>query len=274
MDLKIINSEERVKTITGVKIVIFGPYGIGKTSLLKTLDEHTLCLDLEAGLLAVQDWQGDSINIRTWNEARDIACLIGGPNPALKADQAYSQRHYEYVSSKYKELSLELSKYRCIFIDSITVASRLCLLWAKSQPESISERTGKQDMRAAYGILAQEMMAWLSQFQHIPDKDIILVGTLGQYLDDFNRPTWLPQCEGAKTASGIPGIVDEVISMVGIKKDDGTEIRSFICHTINNWGYPAKDRSGCLDMVEEPHLGKLLTKIRTKSTSAQFVAQN
>ncbi|RDD34824.1 MULTISPECIES: ATP-binding protein [unclassified Wolbachia] len=266
MTLKIINNEERIKTVTGVKMVIFGPYGIGKTSLLKTLVESTtLCLDFEAGLLAVQDWKGDSINIRTWNEARDIACLIGGPNPALRSDQAYSQRHHEHVSGKYKNLLSEVSKYRCIFVDSITVASRLCLLWAKMQPEAFSERSGKQDMRAAYGLLAQEMMAWLNQFQHIRDKDTIIVGTLGQYLDDCNRPIWLPQCEGAKTASEIPGIVDEVISMVGIKKDNGTEVRSFVCHTINSWGYPAKDRSGCLNMVEEPHLGKLLAKIKAKT---------
>ncbi len=146
------------------------------------------------------------------------------------------------------------------------------------QPEAFSERNGKQDMRAAYGLLAQEMMAWLNQFQHILNKDIITVGTLGQYIDDFNRPTWLPKCEGAKTASEIPGIVDEVISMVGIKKDDGTEIRSFVCHTINPWGYPAKDRSSRLDMVEEPHLGNLLTKIKTKAFSidqtTKFTANN
>ena len=264
MVLKILNNNERLKTISSVKMVIFGPYGIGKTSLLKTIDEPTLCLDFEAGLLAVQDWQGDSISLRTWSEARDIACLIGGPNPALKSDQAYSQRHYEHVSSKYKDFSSEFSKYRCIFVDSITVASRLCLLWAKMQPEAFSERSGKQDMRAAYGLLAQEMMAWLNQFQHIRDKDIIIVGTLGQYLDDFNRPNWLPQCEGTKTASEIPGIVDEVISMVGIKQEDGTEKRSFVCHTLNPWRYPAKDRSGRLSMVEEPHLGKLITKIKSK----------
>ncbi len=63
------------------------------------------------------------------------------------------------LPSKYKDFSSEFSKYRCIFVDSITVASRLCLLWAKMQPEAFSERSGKQDMRAAYGLLAQEMMA-------------------------------------------------------------------------------------------------------------------
>jgi hypothetical protein len=32
---------------------------------------------------------------------------------------------------------------------------------------------------------------------------------------------------------------------------------------MNPWGYPAKDRSGRLDMVEPPHLGELIAKIRT-----------
>ena len=71
-----------------VKMVIFGNFGIGKTSLLKTLDEPTICLDFEAGLLSVQDWDGDAIPVQTWEEARDLCCLICGPNPMSK--QAYS----------------------------------------------------------------------------------------------------------------------------------------------------------------------------------------
>jgi hypothetical protein len=30
---------------------------------------------------------------------------------------------------------------------------------------------------------------------------------------------------------------------------------------LNPWGYPAKDRSGRLALIEEPHLGRLMTKI-------------
>ncbi|MDR1652852.1 MAG: ATP-binding protein, partial [Prevotellaceae bacterium] len=88
MTFKIITIDERLKSQSGVKMIIVGPYGVGKTSLLKTLDEPTLCIDLEAGLLAVQDWQGAAITVRTWPEARNLACLIGGPNPALRSDQA------------------------------------------------------------------------------------------------------------------------------------------------------------------------------------------
>ena len=62
-------------------MALFGPSGAGKTTLLKTLPPaDTLCIDLEAGLKSVQDWPGDSIPIRRFSDAVDIACLIGGAN--------------------------------------------------------------------------------------------------------------------------------------------------------------------------------------------------
>ncbi|GHT98556.1 hypothetical protein FACS1894126_4150 [Alphaproteobacteria bacterium] len=263
--MKIISAEERLKQQTGVKMAIFGQYGVGKTSLLKTLEEPTICLDFEAGLLAVQEWSGDSITVRTWEEARDIACLIGGANPALKASSAYSQKHFDAVKIRYKDCNF--SQYKCCFIDSITIASKLCLSWCKSQPEAVSEKSGKQDVRSAYGLLASEMSAWLNQFQHVPDKDIVIVGLLEQKTDDFNRTTWAPQIEGVKTANEIPGILDEVISMVAMKGESEKLIRKFVCHTLNTNGYPAKDRSGRLSEIEEAHLGKLLNKIKGKKGS-------
>lgn len=260
--MKIISAEERLKQQTGVKMAIFGQYGIGKTSLLKTLTDPTICLDFEAGLLAVQSWSGDSISIRTWEDARDIACVIGGANPALRADSAYSHKHFEAVKAKYKDS--DFNKYRCVFIDSITIASKLCLTWCKSQPAAYSDKSGKPDTRAAYGLLASEMSSWLNQFQHIPDKDVIIVGLLEQKTDDFNKTTWFPQVEGSKIAAEIPGVLDEVISMVAIKNESGILERKFVCHTLNVNGYPAKDRSGKLNEIEDAHLGKLLNKIKFK----------
>jgi hypothetical protein len=258
--MKIISADERLKQHTGTKLAIFGPWGIGKTSLLKTLDEPTLCLDFEAGLLAVQSWEGDSISIRTWEDARDISCLIGGANPASK--NVYGQKHFDAMKTKYKDY--DFSKYKCIFIDSITIASKLCLTWCKSQPEAFSERNGKPDTRSAYGLLASEMSAWLNQFQHIENKDIIIVGLLDQKTDDFNRTSWVPQIEGSKTTLELPAILDEVITLIPTKNDSGKLERKFVCHTLNANGYPAKDRSGRLAEIEDAHLGKLLAKIKTK----------
>ncbi len=49
--------------------------------------------------------------------------------------------------------------------------------------------------------------------------------------------------------------------MVQLSTEDSDPYRAFICQTINPWDYPAKDRSGRLDMIERPHLGKLMDKI-------------
>ncbi|GHS91902.1 hypothetical protein AGMMS49949_03070 [Alphaproteobacteria bacterium] len=256
MSFKIISAEERLKNQSGVKMIIVGGFGIGKTSLLKTLEEPMLCIDMEAGLLAVQDWEGSTITIRTWPEARDCACLIGGPNPALRKDQPYSERHYEKLKA---ENDIDFEAFPVIFMDSLTVASRLCFNWCRS------EMVGKADVRMTYSLLAQEMMAWLEQFQHVPHKDVIFVGLLEPRTDEFQKQTWHLQCEGNKMALEIPGILDEVISMIA----DQNGNRIFVCPTLNPLGYPAKDRSGRLDVTEPAHLGNLLKKIREKKTTEE-----
>ncbi len=259
--LKIITADERLSQHRGIKGVITGPSGIGKTSLAWTLDaEKTLFLNAEAGDLSLQGWQGDMVEIRTWEQARDLACFIGGPNPAFRPDQCYSQAHYEHVLDALGDPAA-LDKYTTIFVDSITVASRLCLQWCKGQPQAFSERTGKPDTRGAYGLLGQEMIGWLTQFQHTKDKHVWLVGILDEKSDDFNRRYFSLQIEGAKTGLELPGIVDEVISMVQLSTEEGEPYRAFVCQTINPWNYPAKDRSGRLDMIERPHLGALMEKI-------------
>lgn len=263
MSFKIITADERMAQKSGIKGVIFGPAKVGKTSLLWTLDPaKTLFIDLEAGGLSVQGWAGDSIEIRDWDDARDIACFIGGPNPACRPDQNYSQDHYKAVMDKYGDPKVA-DKYQTVFIDSITVAARLCFQWSKGQPQAFSEKTGKPNPLGAYGLLGQEMIGWVTQLQHTGLKNIWFVGLLDTKLDEFNRPIQVPQIEGAKTGLELPGIVDQVVSMVELTTEEGKPYRAFICTRPNPWGYPAGDRSGKLEMVEEPHLGKLMDKIKT-----------
>ena len=78
MSLPIISADQRLAEPRGIKGCIFGKSGIGKTSLLWTLDPaRTLFMDLEAGDLAIEGWPGDSIRPRTWAECRDFAVFIG-----------------------------------------------------------------------------------------------------------------------------------------------------------------------------------------------------
>lgn len=267
-NLPIISAEQRMAEQHGIKAVVAGGPGIGKTSLLLTLAaEVTLFMDMEAGDLAVEGWPGDTIRPKTWQECRDFAVFIGGPNPALRDDQSFSQAHFNAVCAKYGDPSV-LNKYETIFIDSITVAGRLCFQWCKGQPQAVSEKTDKPDLRGAYGLHGQEMIAWLTHLQHTRGKNIIFVGILDQKMDDFNRKFYTLQIEGSKTGLELPGIVDEVITMAELRTEDNQPYRTFVCQTLNQWGYPAKDRSGRLNLLETPHLGNLMKKIKTPAKPA------
>jgi hypothetical protein len=266
--MRIIKADDRLKAVPKINIALFGPSGVGKTTLARTLDPATtLFIDLEAGTLAVQDWAGDVIDIRAaaqeyskypWEIARALALYIGGHDPS-DATGPYSKPVYDAVCEAFK--GIDLKKYETIFIDSITVAGRECFKWAKVQPEAFSEKTGKLDTRGAYGLLGQEMVRWLTHLQHSP-KSVILVGILDSEKDDLNRVTWNPQIEGSKTGRELPGIFDQVCTLQNFKTEDGQLYRGLCCHQQNPWGYPAKDRSGRLELIEAPHLGLLMKKIR------------
>jgi hypothetical protein len=125
MSLPIISAEQRRAEKRGVKMVILGVSGIGKTTQLKSLStESTLFVDLEAGDLAVADWNGDTIRPRTWPEFRDLVVYLAGPNPALPPETPFSQAHFEHVCQLYGD-PVSLAKYQTYFCDSITALSRL-----------------------------------------------------------------------------------------------------------------------------------------------------
>jgi ABC-type transporter Mla maintaining outer membrane lipid asymmetry ATPase subunit MlaF len=74
---------------------ILGPSGIGKTSLLWTVDaDTTLFFDLEAGDLAVEGWSGDAIRPRTWQECRDFEGIISTFSPQ-------SSRHIMHTTQRF-----------------------------------------------------------------------------------------------------------------------------------------------------------------------------
>lgn len=274
MPLGIISADERMAS-TGIKVQIWGEAKIGKTSLLWTLPpEKTLVIDFEAGMQSVRGWGGDSIAVRTWEEARNITCLISGPNPALREDQAYSQAHFDFITKPDMLGSREqLEKYDHIFVDSTTFAASICMQWCKGQPQSFSDKTGKPDNRGMYGLLGTELGDWARQLQYTPKFNIFLVGGIKESEDDVGRREWVPMVDGS-AAKKFPYIFDQIITMTEMKKeDDGSLYRAFVCQKMNPWGYPAGDRSGALDLLEKPHLGELLTKIQSKgSTTASELA--
>ena len=116
----------------GVKLLMLGKSGIGKTTRLKDLDPATtLFLDIEAGDLAVADWPGDTIRPASWPESRDFFVFLAGPDKSLPPESAFSQAHFDHVVEKFGDPA-QLGRYQTFFLDSITQLSRQCFAWCKT----------------------------------------------------------------------------------------------------------------------------------------------
>ena len=273
MSFRIITADERLSAAENkTSLAIFGPPGVGKTTLLKTLPaDETVCLDLEAGMKSVQDWRGDSIPVRSFTDFRDLAVLIGGPDPAQHPRSWYGIERHAFLVDEHRDSGIEafLAAKRIVFVDSITDLTRQAMAYARQQPEAFSERSGKPDVRGAYGLLGREVIQALKHLQHARGKTVIFVGVLEKVTDEFGATSWQPQMEGSKAGRELPGIVDQVVSMhlfapdaeAGWSLDETATERRFVCQSGNPWGLPAKDRSGRLNVTEPPDLGALIATI-------------
>jgi hypothetical protein len=268
----ITTADDRLAAPGRINMVIAGASGAGKTSLARTLPaETTLFIDLEAGTKALADWRGDVIKVRDaaarlqvhpWELARALACIMSGPDPA--ADPVDTENPYSKVNfdSYCRHLGgpETFAKYHAVFWDSVTVAGRHCFTWSQAQPEAFSEKTGKKDTRGAYGLHGREMIKWLTVIQHIPDKSTILAAILNEDDDDVRGKTYSLQIDGGKSKNELPGIFDNVMTLAIFTDERGATYRALVCTGMNQWGYPAKDRSGALEILEPPDLAKIIAK--------------
>ena len=161
-------------------------------------------MDLEAGDLAIEGWPGDSIRPRTWTECRDFAVFIGGPNPACATSSPTARRTMPPSATASAIRQHSTATTRSSWTRSPWPGGS-AFGWCKGQPEALSEKTGKPDVRGAYGLHGREMIGWLTHLQHTRAKNVWFVGILDEKLDDFNRKVFQPQIDGSKTGLELPG---------------------------------------------------------------------
>ena len=282
MTLRLITASERLQQeATKTTALIAGPPKIGKTTLAMDFDpETTLFVDFEAGTELIQDWlpyAHHSETIRTWEDAVDLICLIGGVDPASPSGDMFSVDHHSRVAKEHAKFPMD--RISTIFTDSVTELSKRCLVWAQQQPEAFAwnQKRGEwaPDVRGMYGLIGRSMPRVLKHLQYAPAKTIVYVAGLECYVDDATkRETWRIEMAGQATSTALPYIVSNIISYDLFDWSDVTEgwlhnpikgsTRGFVCQRQNPFNLPAGNRAPRnrpLEMMEEPNLRKLIEKI-------------
>lgn len=206
----------------GINVVVYGPAGAGKTTLIKTLPDPVI-ISAEGGLLSIQDAHLPFI------EVSSMASLI----------EAYE---WAYSSS-------EANAFQSIAIDSISEIAEVVLA---------HEKRLNKDGRAAYGEMQVQMIEIMRSFRDIK-KNLYFSAKCEKAQDESGRILYSPSMPGNKLSQQIPYLVDEVFALRVEKDAEGTTQRALMCDSDGLW--QAKDRSGKLDPWEPADLGHIIAKI-------------
>lgn len=206
----------------GVKLLVYGAAGAGKTSLIRTLP-NPIVLSAEGGLLSIQDADLPYIEIATMDDLR----------------QAYS-----FVVSE------EGAEFQSVALDSISEIAEVVLN---------AEKKVAKDPRQAYGAMQEQVGDLIRAFRDLPGKHVYMSAKLEKSQDEMGRMLYAPSMPGNKVGQSLPYFFDEVLALRVEKDSEGSTQRALMCDTDGLW--QAKDRSGKLAAWEAPDLGAIIEKI-------------
>jgi phage nucleotide-binding protein len=210
----------------GVKVLVYGQAGAGKTSLIKTLPQP-IVLSAEGGLLSIQDADLPFIEISDMETLREA---------------------YTWLTQ-----SDEAKGFQSVALDSISEIAEVVLN---------AEKKATKDPRQAYGAMQEQMADIIRAFRDLPGRHVYMSAKLEKTQDEMGRVLYAPSMPGNKTGQALPYFFDEVLALRVEKDSDNNTQRALMCDSDGLW--LAKDRSGKLDAWEAPDLGAVIAKIGGK----------
>jgi phage nucleotide-binding protein len=216
---------KRTSQITkqGVKLLVYGQAGAGKTSLIPTLPKPVV-LSAEGGLLSIQDADVPYIEV---------------------SSMATLQEAYRWLTS-----SSEAAQFESVALDSISEIAEVCLN---------AEKKASKDPRQAYGAMQEQMTDIIRAFRDLPGKHVYMSAKLEKSQDEMGRMLYSPSMPGNKLGQSLPYFFDEVLALRVEKDAEGVIQRALMCESDGLW--VAKDRSGKLAAWEPADLGAIINKI-------------
>lgn len=207
----------------GVKILVYGISGAGKTRLNSTLP-NPIILSAESGLLSLAEYDLPYIEIKSMDDLQEA---------------------YRWASE-----SSEAKDFESIALDSISEIGEVVLNFEKKQTK---------DPRQAYGAMSEQMGDIIRSFRDLPDRHVYFSAKAEKQADEQGRILYYPSMPGNKVAQSIPYFFDEVLALRVEKDAEGNTQRALMTDSDGLW--TAKDRSGKLDAWEAPDLGSIINKI-------------
>ncbi len=225
MGIKITSISEALES-NGIKILIHGLAGSGKTVFCATTGVPTLIISAESGLLSIAgapDYIKTTV-VKTIYELEQV---------------------YDYVFNN-------PGLFKFVALDSISEIAEVLLA---------DEKKNSKDPRQAYGNLSDRMLSILRGFRDLPDIDVIMsCKQVSRENSDTGITTFVPSLPGQALTNAIGYLFDEVFALRVEKDEDGHDYRTI--QTGRDRNYEAKDRSGVLEMFEAPSARKIIEKIR------------
>jgi len=181
---------------TGVKVLVYGQAGAGKTTLIKTLPNPVI-LSAEGGLLSIRDADLPFIEISSIADLREA---------------------YSWLVDNAKDFS-------SVAVDSISEIAEVVLN---------AEKKVAKDPRQAYGAMQEQMTDLIRAFRDLP-MHVLVTAKLEKMQDEMGRMLYAPSMPGNKIGPQLPYFFDEVLAMRIEKISDGVAWHGLKCHGDASW---------------------------------------
>ena len=207
------------------KVLTYGKAGTGKTHLISTVN-NPIVLSAESGLLTLRRFQIPYIVIKTRQDVANV---------------------FQWLST-----DPSARQFTTVCIDSLTEIADIFLAEIKASCK---------DGRQQYGMLADQMNQVIRDFR---DLNFDVYMSAQQEFDKDNYTGMMinrAKMPGKQLGASLPYFFDEVFQLGTATTPQGQSYR--VLKTQGDPANDAKDRSGNLAPIEEPHLGKIFTKIKS-----------
>jgi len=207
----------------GVKTLVYGMPGVGKTVLCSTAPNPVI-ISNEAGLLSLRNVDIPVIAVKTLHDLAEA---------------------YRFITE-----SDDAKGFETVCLDSLSEIAESVLSYEKGIAK---------DPRQAYGELQVKTLQLCREFRDLPNKHVYFSSKQERTKNDQNVYINQPSLPGTKLPQEVPYLFDEVMCLRTFEDEDGTIHRKL--QTQPSFDYVAKDRSGGLEVFEDPDLGAIIQKI-------------